>query len=715
MERTSTSVPLAIVDGAYLSFLPPALTNNTGAANSDEQDDDDVLHYVPALPCTEVWKHCAPQTVNVNEMTTSMHVDGGANLESDDASSDDVQTIPIRRSDISNLDFRFIHPINLLTENNGSSSVVQVSSYNDNCIMAEERMTWSDNNKTCLNIRLPSMVCDDEEEHDFECFEDDNCDVYGDTSCIDLPQQHGESSSNKQSSSSFQVQGAGSCLIADFTGVGGYEQALILPQIESLILKDASSSTIELKQMLTSILANSILTDGATAFLPTSTEVNVLDTTIFKLLPLNKEVLSQCRQKQCGTTLQSKDSDVNMKPHDEEMKKVRDGETNKSDVPPKEPAWLDAIEQTIESRLAKQIAKTKQLERTAQVQSALIKKGRETVHKASRMNSTGDPVDVSNDPQILRLRYGVRPRTSCETQQGISAVIDLELDMYLRSRNKAEELRDFHVSCTLASCTEQNQTPAVDNIRTQSGIVPILQNENCVTILASVSLNELNLVLQTKSNSALDLSIQGLWTDKTQKRQGSVLCILQLPVKSILFSPPTSSTFRAGHCLQHEIDFTSKEKGDTSIVVPSALFDYRHPRTISIDISESIGIQDGKVWQDLVSRLNSLITTSSFIDLYYVRGDPTLKLVIFASSPTEQSTITNLVLQNLPDNAKVFEQDPDEAKKAKALLASLKDEAGIFQKHRLSKGNVTAEMRKEMSMIQAYTDGIASTIKRGWN
>eukprot|EP00984_Skeletonema_dohrnii_P007081 scaffold2543_cov94-Skeletonema_dohrnii-CCMP3373.AAC.4 len=732
MKGNVAAAPLAIVDGTYLCLLPPTLPN-TGAANDDEED---VLHYVPALPCTEVWKHCGPKTVNnVNEMTASMHVDGIC--DDDDVGAHDnkivsnMKTIPIRLSDISKLDFRFIHPVNLtdvISNDGGSSSVVQVSSCTENNIMVEERMAWSNKDNICLEICLPSMTCDYEDEHDFECLEDDDCDVYGDTSCMDLSQKI---RSNTQSSSSFQVHGGGSCLIADFTGIGGFDQALILPQVDSsLILEDASlnnsndeSVLTQRKHLLQTILANSVLTDGSSVFLPRNTELHMstgsMDTTIFKLTPVNREVLSQCRPKQNTVSSQSMNIDDDNKSGDKQTEandKLTKEDSSGTSMQPTDPEWLEAIEQTIESRLAKQVAKAKQLERTTQVQSDLIQKGRETIHKASRLNSAGGSVDVSNDPQILRLRYGTRPSTVSDTQKGLSAVIDLELDMHLPHKRESTELHDFHVSCTLASKLEQHIT-SVDNIVTQSGVVPVFQNGNCITILASLLLNELDLDFQTNRNSTsmLDFNVQGLWLDEMQKRQGSVLCILRLPLNGILFSPMSSVT-RAGHCIQHEIDFTSADKNHASRLVPSAIIDYRHPRTLNIDVSGSIGLQDGTIWKDLVSKLNRQIGMSSCIDLYYIKGDPTLKLVIFASNPAELAAITNLVLQNLPNNAKIFEQDPDEAKNVKALLVSLKNEAEAFQKHKtiMAKGTVTAEMRKEMSSLQTSTDGVASTIKRGW-
>ena len=714
------ATPLAIVDGTYLCLLPTSIN-----------DDKDVLHYVPALPCTEVWKHCGQRTVNVNEMTTSMQTDddnedNGENANHDNLLSD-METIPIHLSDISRLDFRFVHPVNLLTNTNitqgSSSSVVQISSCSENNIMSDERIAWSNDKNNYLEVYLPSMSFDDEGEHDFQCFEDGGFDVYGDTSCIDYS-SHKIHQDNKQSSSSFQVHGGGSCLIADFTSIGGYEQALILPQVDSCLLeedvslKDRNDESLltQRKRLLQTILANSILTDGTSAFLSQNADIRVaadpMGTTIFKLTPINRGLLSQCSPKQSAVTSQSKNKDVDINSHNEETK-VNDNLTTDSStpIPPENPEWLKAIEQTIESRLAKQVAKTKQLERTTQVRSDLIHKGLETIHKAARLHSTTDgSVDISNEPQILRLRYGTRPRTFSDTQNGLSAVIDLEADICLPSKHESEAIHDFHLSCTLVSTVG----PSVDNVRTSSGVVREFQNGDCITILASISLSDLDVDAQSSSGSAstLDLNIQGLWLDKLQKRQGSVLCILRLPLDGILFSPIASAT-RAGHCIQHEIDFTSADESEA--LAPSAVFDYRHPRTINVDVSGSIGLQDGRIWKDLVSRLNSQIGMGSFIDLYFVKGDPTLKVVIFASNPAERAAITNLVLQNLPENAKLIEQDPNEAKNVKALLESLKSEAEAFQRHRkMSKGKATSEMRKEMSSLQASTDGIASTIKRGW-
>ncbi len=753
-EGTSAeAAPVAIVDGTYLCLLPSKTLID---ASNNTSNDGDILHLVPAVPCTEVWKHCGPRYVNVDEMmmTTTMHDDDDdEDKKTDDRILSKIKAIPLRSSDITKFGFRFIHPVNLMDTNGNSgcsvsSGTVQVSSCDENSLMmTDERMIWSSNDNTCLHICLPSLTSSSSDEHDFECFEEDCCDVYGDTSCIDttITKKEEERNTLLQSSSSFQICAGGSCLVADFTGICGYEQALILPQLDSeMILEcnasfssDSSSSTADelllsqRKQILKTILANSILTDGSGVFLPRNAEIQVAnesDTIKFKLNPVNRAQHRQGQNQDTATAFsQPKNSRTssNKSQYDQEVESEVEEELNSTSVPAKDPAWLEAIEQTIESRLAKQTAEAKLAEKTAQVRSDLILKGRDAIHKACRMNhlSSAEAVTVV-DPQIHRLRYGTRPRTSSNTQAGLSAVIDLELDIYYptttnsASSTTEDVLHDFHVSCTLSPELERGVT--ADNVCTQSGVVPVLKNGNCITILASISLNELDLDSHTNSESRLDFNIQGLWMDARQKRQGSALCTLRFSLDDILFSsPPTPSEQRAGHCIQHEITFAADDDKNSAstLHVPSAIFDYRQHHTLNIDVSGSSSLQDGKLWKDLVTRLNGHIGGSCHIDLYFINDDPTLKLVIFGSNPTERQATKNFVLRNLPENTKLIEQYPDEAKNLKTLLVSLKNEAEAFQRHRTmskAKGAVTAEMHDEMTTLQESTDGVASTIKRGW-
>ena len=193
------------------------------------------------------------------------------------------------------------------------------------------------------------------------------------------------------------------------------------------------------------------------------------------------------------------------------------------------------------------------------------------------------------------------------------------------------------------------------------------------------------MAMQQESNSTVDISIQGLWIDPgmmttppqhdiseptadnngkpTQRRHGAVLCILRLPIDTLFLGPPiSSSTPQSGHWIQHEIDFTTSNSGGdgnnnyndiqqqtSSYPVPSAIFEYRQPRTLTIDTSSEMNsTHDVNMWKNLVTTLNASIGgTASFIDLYCKKDDPRLKLVIFASKPEERAGKCIVILCNL--------------------------------------------------------------------
>ena len=171
---------------------------------------------------------------------------------------------------------------------------------------------------------------------------------------------------------------------------------------------------------------------------------------------------------------------------------------------------------------------------------------------------------------------------------------------------------------------------------------------------------------------------------------------------------------------------------------------------------------DVNMWKNLVTTLNASIGGTSFIDLYCKKDDPRLKLVIFASGPEERagkciviilylvhsfcyiifcicwwwilSSLTlhrkyhvtiatvKLVLRSLPESAKLIVEDQDgdpnnndEKRNIEALLLSIKKEADALKRHRaLPAQDVRPELLAEMATLQSNTDGVASTIKRGW-
>ena len=81
-----------------------------------------------------------------------------------------------------------------------------------------------------------------------------------------------------------------------------------------------------------------------------------------------------------------------------------------------------------------------------------------------------------------------------------------------------------------------------------------------------------------------------------------------------------------------------------------------------------------------------------------------------------------LVLRSLPESAKLIVEDQDdnpnnndEKRNIEALLLSMKKEAEALKRHRaLPAQDICPELLAEMATLQSNTDGVASTIKRGW-
>jgi len=106
-----------------------------------------------------------------------------------------------------------------------------------------------------------------------------------------------------------------------------------------------------------------------------------------------------------------------------------------------------------------------------------------------------------------------------------------------------------------------------------------------------------------------------------------------------------------------------------------------------------------------------------------------MDLVTYLSFPTTQQFISatvKLVLRSLPESSKLIVDEEggeeEEKQSVKALLMSLKKEAETLKRHRAllsaSSSNKTVQQQEdlltEMATLQCDTDGIASTIKRGW-
>jgi hypothetical protein len=554
-------------------------------------------------------------------------------------------------------------------------------------------------------------------------FEDDDC--YGANDDDDDHDDHDD----MMSSSLIEVHGAGSCLVHDFLGIAGLEQCLVLPRIENTVVGDdvirrfASSSSssagddaVDMTEimrrrgeMLLLLLGNSFMTDGfgmllsdrtrrklvaATRRTRMRTEVGDGVAASIVMPPLKISTHGVANTMKTATTTTTTTTTTTDSHDDGVMRSPSLASTGIStkgipatatdisstmtsrDADPIPPPWSDAIVRTIERRLGEEARETERLAGSIEAGHDLVNMGRMALHSAySCPTSPLHPAKASgppNEPVIERLRFGVRPRRSDEIRGGISATLDLEIDVTMGRRSTGASsppvlvvLHDFHLSCSLASvdrrlpprpldtlATTATTTATPTNIRTICGVVPTLRSGDCVTILASVLLADLRICTGVcrGTTPTVDISIQGLWTDGDDSiraptdeatRSGAVLCLLRVPSEMLLMAPPITSPSRSGRWIQHEVNFTldgQQHDARCSRPKPSAIFEYLQPQTIAIDMSGGSNCtQDIEMWQRFVSILNASVGGNSFVDLHYKKGDPKLKLVIFGSNPEERA------------------------------------------------------------------------------
>jgi len=780
-EERLVAADIAIVDGTHLCLLPSSFGHcikkkqhaRSGNINHIDSSEDVTQITVPALPLSSMrdivsgWEFISSSGEEVESCDGTLKEENEEGGSSSDRDSVPLPTemIRLRASDVFNAPYRFIRSVDLIKNNRSSGLPTRVAVSCSSDVMMEETsriVTGDGDGVQCLNVCLPSS--DIVASHDYS---DGACRVYGGEhyNIEDREMLDGDERTSK-TSISVEIHGAGSCLVADILGIAGHEQALVLPRIDESLLKDIlweagdekdDKSAKQKKHLLQTMLRSSIITDGSGMLVSSHmkeeiAQINTGGNKTFELQPLEMHeektmeadaMKSATDENGTSEALTQEESSVHspgegdnissnttngIANHNADATNVEESNATKED-----PAWLNAIARTVEHRLGREVEESEQVQRSIQARSELVEQGRRTLHAATRPNHS---TNNWNDPEIIRLRYGTRPRTSSVGCTGITVVLDLELDVMMPSRvgirdtmngdaTECNGLHDFHISCTKVASS--NTTPR--KLRTASGVVPSLQSGDCITMLVSVVLSDLEMDMQQYSDSStFDMSIQGLWLDalsKTQStdilnplqhptRRGAVLCLLRLPVDIILLAPPLSSTPKSGHWIQHEIDFTSDYSG-IKCPEPSTIVEYRQPCTLTIDASDQMHFtHDATMWKDLVSNLNARIGGNSFVDLYCRKDDPRLRLVVYGSNPEERAAAVSLVLRSLPESAKLVMDDTNETQNVKALLTSLKMEADALQRHRAVSKVIRPEMLAEAATLQSNTDGIASTIKRGW-
>ena len=173
----------------------------------------------------------------------------------------------IQTSDISSAEYRFLHSTRLINSDGSTTNSLPLRIVA--CDDLDEGII-SVNNKH-VKVTLPSFTNSD--GHMSPQYRDECKVIYGgehyhiakdDTGSDDIMMNRMQ---NKRSQQSFEIQDAGSCLVANFLGIVGYEQALVLPQVNTEVLSKLGSTDMkdemsiqQQKELLYMIIRHSFLT-----------------------------------------------------------------------------------------------------------------------------------------------------------------------------------------------------------------------------------------------------------------------------------------------------------------------------------------------------------------------------------------------------------------------------------------------------------------------
>ena len=585
-----------------------------------------------------------------------------------------------------------------------------------------------------------------------------------------------------------RVKDTAGSLAADFVGVGGLDQVLLIPSASGSIgdNNDQLGDKDTARKALAGLVAGCALTDGISVILPRSLDqegdakkilrTSSSDGTQTLRLPSIGDpskhwlALAKVMVKGNSTDMNVDAPDLNKTPT-----KIFDepsGDSQEADgavLEVSQQPWRAKLTKALHSRLEAEERATKRRRLDKEVRRELVRRSRRALDGLNASSGDGSAGSTSSSasvggrkPAMVRLRYGTMPLQNYgETRGGSSLGISLNVCVDVAciggsnrtgaNRKATDGLDGLHLSFSPAS----SQDSVSAKVKSLSGIVPRLEIGDCVSIMASVDTTGLNGIYASRKSKdkngndedfGFELVIGALWSNTSNstvgEKRGSILGTLKLSYEAMLLPSSTQGSYTGS--FTHEVDWSSQRKGGadstSKTLRPTAVFEYRDPRVITIDVTKSNNFADAArgSLRDMVESLNSSIMAGSGgrnrLELCYssspsksgddrpqniVSEHP--RIIVLAQSPEERFGLVRLLLNNLPESAEIvgtavggeIDCDDEQKKIMNALLLCIKKEAKLINSNRRSTiENMGLGMVGDLTASQVKTDEVASRIIR---
>lgn len=543
--------------------------------------------------------------------------------------------------DISDQESRYNHQI--FEQVNRSSALVQCAKYGSPDSL---HFVHVSSGKTDYNSCTSSTWVSTNENNEFGSFQVIHHDLDGIETCLSITGAKG---------------GYFVTDFASFHGHGGYEQILFLPELDprkeiqedGLISKEKEDPM----KLLQSYLEYCVLTDG-THLLYSGSHVNIEQRkegvhVQLKTVPRNftTTIGNHLIRKRKRNLQKEQISDESFGQvciaiaHQEKSSTTTSKDSKK--------LWQKKLRQGIERQMQRECQNQQKKRNIHILEEKMIQLSQRTLARLSLTKNPSIRKEYELLPpmlEVVRLRYILEPSHQKVQNENIHAIqIHLEVDLrYNFSKGFPDgkglgHLRD--VQLFAMTHHDEIDTSKQMKIHTSSCVVPSFHQGDCFRLSALVHLSGIQ-IDPTLSDVLIYLNAFFRYFDCTEMT-GSVLGSLTLPMKEVL-------RFR-NEGIFKEISVSSSGSSYHSIH-PSAIFEYRIPKILVINSSDSSSNSLKTVLQDLCDSINDIYAPRQRVDLLNDESHQKAHLSLFSPTPEEGSMLLALVYDQLPEDLHIVDE-----------------------------------------------------------